>query len=104
MKAHHRSKKSRLYLQEYLPPVTKKNDIEKNIKAAKAIIADSDTEKKSDKRNLREYTPPKIDVILVEMENGIAAGSGFALPVRDQTTVNETWDNKNITPDKPTYW
>ena len=104
MKAHHKRKKSRLYLQEYLPPVTEQTDIDKNRKAAKAIIADSNTEKNPDKKKLREYKPPTIDVILVEMENGIAANSGFALPIKTNTPVNETWNNVDINPDQPIYW
>jgi hypothetical protein len=38
------------------------------------------------------------------MENGLAANSGFALPVKNNTPINETWDNADITPDNPVYW
>lgn len=109
MKAHHKRKKSRLYLQEYLPPVIKEGDIERR-KIAEDIIAnnfasvDTDSHKRSDKKALKEYMPPTIDVILVEMENGIAANSGFALPVKAGIQVDETWDNADIKPDQPIYW
>lgn len=38
------------------------------------------------------------------MENGIAANSGFALPVKAGIQVDETWDNADIKPDQPIYW
>ncbi|MDV2447011.1 hypothetical protein CMU93_05770 [Elizabethkingia anophelis] len=104
MNAHHKKKTSRLYQQEYLPPVVEKMGIERKIKVAKDIIADTDIRKKADKKKLRKYTPPTIDVTLVEMENGIAANSGFALPVKAGIQVDEMWDNEDINPDQPIYW
>ena len=68
-------------------------------------------EKKND-NNLSEeiqekrkyYISPKVKVLYVEMENGIAANSGTALPASTNTHVNETWDNADVTPDQPIYW
>ncbi|OPC09960.1 hypothetical protein BAY01_13475 [Elizabethkingia miricola] len=69
------------------------------------------TKKKNDE-NLSEetsekeknYISPEIHVLYVEMENGIAANSGTALPASTNTPVNETWDNADVTPDQPIYW
>ncbi|GEM_PF-1509261 len=110
MNAYHKRKTSRLYLQEYLPPVIKKTDIGKKRKVTNTIIsnisveADTDAKKETDKNTLRVYIPPTIDVTLVEMENGIAANSGFALPVKTGMQVDEIWDNADINPDQPIYW
>ncbi|MCL1669954.1 hypothetical protein M2T82_17980 [Elizabethkingia ursingii] len=52
----------------------------------------------------KDYTSPEIKVLYVEMENGIAANSGTALPASTNTPVNETWDNADVTPDQPIYW
>lgn len=52
----------------------------------------------------RNYISPGIQVLYVEMENGIAANSGTALPASTNTPVNETWDNADVTPDQPIYW
>ncbi|AQX83692.1 hypothetical protein [Elizabethkingia bruuniana] len=68
-------------------------------------------EKKND-NNLSEeiqekrkyYISPEVKVLYVEMENGIAANSGTALPASTNTPVNETWDNADVTPDQPIYW
>ncbi|AVF48103.1 hypothetical protein CMT75_17320 [Elizabethkingia anophelis] len=110
MNAYHKRKTSRLYLQEYLPPVIKKTVNAKKRNLAKGIIsnvsaeADTDVKKDTDKNTLRAYIPPTIDVTLVEMENGIAANSGFALPVKAGIQVDEIWDNADIKPDQPIYW
>ena len=100
MSTQHKRKTGNLYLQEYLPPVIKHTNTENNGEIAQNIIADINTEKKP----LREYIPPTIDVILVEMENGIAANSGFALPIKANAPVNETWNNADINPEQPIYW
>lgn len=55
-------------------------------------------------KQLREYTTPKIEVTFIEMETGIAAGSGTALPANSTTPKTETWDNSDITNDTPIYW
>ena len=60
--------------------------------------ADTDVKMDTDKNTLRAYIPPTIDVTLVEMENGIAANSGFALPVKAGIQVDEIWDNADIKP------
>ncbi|MHC6200212.1 hypothetical protein ATE49_14135 [Elizabethkingia miricola] len=52
----------------------------------------------------KDYISPGIQVLYVEMENGIAANSGTALPASTNTPVNETWDNADVTPDQPIYW
>lgn len=91
MNAHHKEKINRLYLQDYLPPA----DIEKEIGVTNDIISDisigaeTDTKQEADKKPLREYTSPTINVTLTEMENGIAANSDFAPPVKTNTFVNK---------------
>ncbi|OBS13328.1 hypothetical protein ATE49_14120 [Elizabethkingia miricola] len=82
----------------------KKKEIAKTVSDSSSNIDKTHPKIKRPKRCLWEYVPPTLEVAWIEMENGIAAGSGFALPASTNTLVNETWDNKNITPDKPTYW
>ncbi|MCL1655443.1 MULTISPECIES: hypothetical protein [Elizabethkingia] len=48
-----------------------------------------------------EYIPPKIDMFLIEMENGIATGSAKVLPSNSDNQVQEEWatdpdDNRTI--------
>ncbi|HIC8757742.1 hypothetical protein [Elizabethkingia anophelis] len=52
----------------------------------------------------KDYISPEVKVLYVEMENGIAANSGTALPASTNIPVNETWDNADVTPDQPIYW
>lgn len=49
------------------------------------------------KKNMekKEYIPPTIEVVLLEMEQGIAAGSAQAVP--QTSTTSETWDNEDQT-------
>ncbi|MCT4074670.1 hypothetical protein PF438_09525 [Elizabethkingia meningoseptica] len=51
-------------------------------------------EKKEQNLSKKEYIPPKIEVVLIEMEEGIAAGSAQAIP--QQSTTTETWETENI--------
>lgn len=51
-----------------------------------------------DRSFLWEYIPPIIEVTWVEMENCLAATSGFALPVKNNGPINETWDNAYVKP------
>lgn len=44
----------------------------------------------------KEYTPPKIEVLFVEMEQGIAAGSA---DVKPRPTPDEEWDKEDQTGD-----
>ncbi|MCL1664645.1 MAG: hypothetical protein LBE39_15490 [Flavobacteriaceae bacterium] len=49
----------------------------------------------------QEYTPPVIHVMLVEMENGIAAGSATTVPNNINKEVLDEWeedpnDSRNI--------
>ncbi|MDR2230143.1 MAG: hypothetical protein LBE39_11810 [Flavobacteriaceae bacterium] len=43
----------------------------------------------------RVYIPPKFEVLLIEMENGLATGSTQVVPAPQQTT--ETWAEKEQT-------
>ncbi|MCT4216558.1 hypothetical protein J2O08_13510 [Elizabethkingia anophelis] len=49
-------------------------------------------EKKDSKK---EYVPPVIDVNLIEMEYGIAAGSASTNPSNDQGEIKSEWDQGN---------
>ncbi|MGJ1198601.1 hypothetical protein ACR777_20790 [Sphingobacterium spiritivorum] len=56
------------------------------------------------KKDVKNYIPPKITAVRIEMENGIAAGSATALPANTNKPVDETWDNQDMTSDSPIYW
>ncbi|MGJ1268032.1 hypothetical protein ACR78F_06705 [Sphingobacterium spiritivorum] len=56
------------------------------------------------KKDVKNYIPPKITAIRIEMENGIAAGSATALPTNTNKPVDETWDNQDMKSDSPIYW
>lgn len=50
------------------------------------------------------YSKPVIAESVLELEYGIAVGSGTALPKNDNQPVSETWDNVDITTDTPIFW
>ncbi|MBB6500993.1 hypothetical protein [Pedobacter cryoconitis] len=64
----------------------------------------NNNEEKTERYFKPKYITPAMEVILVELEEGIAAGSGRALPASSSTPVNETWDNADVTPDQPINW
>ncbi|WP_407478120.1 hypothetical protein [Elizabethkingia anophelis] len=43
----------------------------------------------------RKYIPPRVEVTMIEMEQGIATGSAQSIP--QQSTTTETWDTENQT-------
>ena len=54
----------------------------------------------------KAYVSPKVDVMYVELEYGIASGSATALP-SDTNSGIHTWENADVTPgsnDSPIYW
>lgn len=44
---------------------------------------------------LKEYLSPQIDVLVVEMENGIAAGSATTVPTDTNQQIQEDWDSES---------
>ncbi|OPC20633.1 hypothetical protein BAX95_09695 [Elizabethkingia meningoseptica] len=63
----------------------------------------TNNEEKLKEITLQEYTPPTVQITSVEMESGIAANSGTALPASTNTPVNESWNNDEYTP-APVEW
>lgn len=47
---------------------------------------------KKTKTQKKEYVPPKVSVILIEMEQGIAAGSARVTPVSATSQVEQEWE------------
>ncbi|KUY27506.1 hypothetical protein [Elizabethkingia ursingii] len=101
MKAYNKNKTDKDCKREYIPPTIKESIIILDIDSTTSI---NENIKQTDRSCLWEYIPPTIEVILVEMENGLAANSGFALPAKNNTQVNETWDNADVKPNNPVYW
>ncbi|OPB87004.1 hypothetical protein [Elizabethkingia ursingii] len=102
MKTFNKNKTEKNCKREYVPPTIKESKIIFEIDSASSINGSIIIQ--PDRSHLWKYIPPTIEVIGVEMENGLAANSGFALPVKNNTPINETWDNADITPDNPIYW
>ncbi|WP_407500697.1 hypothetical protein [Elizabethkingia anophelis] len=48
--------------------------------------------KKKTKTQKKEYVPPKVKVTLIEMEQGIAAGSARVTPVSAGGQVEQEWE------------
>ncbi|AMR40349.1 hypothetical protein A4C56_02755 [Elizabethkingia anophelis] len=52
-------------------------------------------EKNKQMVGLKEYLSPQIDVLIVEMENGIAAGSATTVPTDTNQQIQEDWDSES---------
>ncbi|HFK5553130.1 TPA: hypothetical protein ACGZ9Q_001179 [Elizabethkingia anophelis] len=42
-----------------------------------------------------DYLPPRIEVELLEIEQGIAAGSAYTIPPNINGKVQDEWENNN---------
>lgn len=86
MKVYNKNKKDKNCKWEYVPPTIKESKIILDIDSNSSI--EGNIIKPEDRR--WKYIPPAIEVMWVEMENGLAANSGFAFPAINNTPINET--------------
>lgn len=57
-------------------------------------------EKRTESLGLKKYSPPKVEISFIEMEQGIAAGSASIVPPNSNKQVTDEWvvDPDNNTP------